>query len=265
MFRDKLLHREPVDGFRWRGHEITRVEGFSDAVFGFAVTLLIVSLEVPKTSGELLETMRGFGAFIVTFFMLASLWYSQFKFFRRYGLEDRTTVVLNLVLLFMVLFFVYPLKFVFGVLLGDVRMRQKIESAHGLVPVVLPEHKPLIFAIFGAGFVGVMLVFTLLYRHAYRKRDELALNEFEVFETAHSMRRMTLAIAIGASYFVIAFIEYLPHRTAAEKRVVLYGSIAVLVGLATLMILMIRLVRHRRTVAREWKERQAVINSSDSH
>jgi hypothetical protein len=32
--------------FRWRGHEITRIEGLSDAVFAFAVTLLVVSLEV---------------------------------------------------------------------------------------------------------------------------------------------------------------------------------------------------------------------------
>ena len=44
--------------FRWRGHEISRVEGLSDAVFGFAVTLLVVSLEVPKTFNELAEIMR---------------------------------------------------------------------------------------------------------------------------------------------------------------------------------------------------------------
>src|SRR5438105_14902056 len=105
------MFREPVDGFRWRSHEITRVEGFSDAVFGFALTLLIVSLEVPKTSTELLATMRGFGAFVVTFMILARLWYSQFTFFRRYALEDRVTITLNLVLLFTVLFFVSPLKF----------------------------------------------------------------------------------------------------------------------------------------------------------
>src|SRR5258706_213138 len=155
MLRDKLFHHDPVDGFRWRSHEITRVEGFSDAVFGFAVTLLIVSLEVPHTSGELLATMRGFGAFVITFMMLAGLWYSQFTFFRRYGLEDRVTVILNLLLLFMVLFFVYPLKFLFNVILTDPRMRQTIATARGLELVVLPEHKPLIFAIFGAGFAGI--------------------------------------------------------------------------------------------------------------
>src|SRR6476659_11292394 len=123
MLRDTLMaHHEPVDGFRWRSHDITRIEGFSDAVFGFAVTLLIVSLEVPKTSTELLETMRGFGAFVITFMILARLWYAQFTFFRRYGLEDKVTVTLNLVLLFTVLFFVYPMKFLFSVILSDPTM-----------------------------------------------------------------------------------------------------------------------------------------------
>ena len=40
-----------------------RVEAFSDAVFAFAVTLVIVSLEVPKTFDELFETMKGFLSF----------------------------------------------------------------------------------------------------------------------------------------------------------------------------------------------------------
>jgi low temperature requirement protein LtrA len=264
MLGDKLMHHEPVDGFRWRSHEITRVEGFSDAVFGFAVTLLIVSLEVPRTSTELLATMRGFGAFVVTFFMLASLWYSQFTFFRRYGLEDRVTVVLNLALMFMVLFFVYPLKFLFNVLLGDPRMRQHIVTAHGLERVILPEHKPIIFSIFGAGFTGVMIVFLLLYRHAYKQRVELGLNEFETFETQHSMRRLTLASIIGSTYFVIAALEFLPQQTKSQKNVALIASFAVLAALALLLGKMFHLVRHRKKVTKEWKAKQKEMAQSEA-
>lgn len=46
-------------GFRWRGGEVTRLEGFTAAVFAFAVTPLVVSLEVPKNYPELIEAMRG--------------------------------------------------------------------------------------------------------------------------------------------------------------------------------------------------------------
>ncbi len=48
------------DGFRLRGTAMSRVDGFSDVVFGFAITLLVVSLEVPKTYAELHETCAVF-------------------------------------------------------------------------------------------------------------------------------------------------------------------------------------------------------------
>jgi len=265
MLRDKLMQHAPVDGFRWRSHEIARVEGFSDAVFGFAVTLLIVSLEVPRTSTELLETMRGFGAFVATFFMLASLWYSQFTFFRRYGLEDRVTVVLNLALMFTVLFFVYPLKFLFGVILTDPRMRQQVGTMHGLERVVLPEHKPIIFCIFGVGLVGVMTIFLLLFRHAYKKREELGLNEFELFETRHSIRRLTLAIIIGSTYFPIAGLELLPHHTKEEKRLVLIASTVVLLVLLVLLGRMFRLSHQRKQVRKAWMAQQPAKPPDEYH
>jgi Endosomal/lysosomal potassium channel TMEM175 len=66
--------------FRWRGGEISRLEGLSDAVFAFAVTLLVVSLEVPKTFDELLQVLRGFFAFAVCFGILFWVWYDHYRF-----------------------------------------------------------------------------------------------------------------------------------------------------------------------------------------
>src|SRR5580692_990924 len=121
MLRTKLVEKgigtEP--GFHWRGQEITRFEGLSDAVFGFAITLLIVSLEVPRTFDELLGTMRGFGAFAICFALLIAIWYKQYLYFRRYGLEDTFTIIWNSALLFVVLFYVYPLKFLFSLLFNS--------------------------------------------------------------------------------------------------------------------------------------------------
>src|SRR5882672_8351933 len=104
----------PEPHFRWRAQEITRLEGFTDAVFAFAVTLLVVSLEVPRTFSELANVMKGFVAFALCFAMLVLLWKEHVVYFRRYGLQTPVVVLLNCLLLFIILFYVYPLKFLFS-------------------------------------------------------------------------------------------------------------------------------------------------------
>jgi hypothetical protein len=249
MLRDHFVthHKAVVDGFRWRSREIARIEGFSDACFGFAVTLLIISLEVPRTSTELFEAMHGFVAFLATFGVLASIWYGQFLYFRRYGLEDRVTVLLNLALIFTVLFFVYPLKFFFNTIIVNRGMDGTVAGPHGLEPVILPAHRPLLFVIFGLGFAAVFAVFLLLYVHAYRQRDALGLNELEVFETAYSIRSQIFAIATGLTYLGLAGVMALPRTTPGEKtfvRILLFVCAAILLA----FVGWIMVIRRRRTV-----------------
>lgn len=183
-------------GFRWRGNEITRLEGFTDAVFAFAVTLLVVSLEVPHTFSELLTTMRGFIAFSLCFAMLVWIWHEHYVFFRRYGFQDPVTVVLNAVLIFVVLFYVYPLKFLFTLVIANA---MGAEAS----PIGETDVRTL-FLIYDSGVIAVFLVLSLMYFLALRRRAALALNDLETFDTRSSLVQHLLAAGVGAVSIVLA-------------------------------------------------------------
>jgi len=52
------------DVLRTRRHQPTRLEGFVDASFAFAVTLLVISIgHVPGSVAEMLHALRGLPAF----------------------------------------------------------------------------------------------------------------------------------------------------------------------------------------------------------
>jgi uncharacterized membrane protein len=201
----------PEKHFRWRGGEITRLEGFTDAVFAFAVTLLVVSLEVPKTFTELVQAMKGFVAFAACFAILIQVWYYHYIFSRRYGLQTTYTIVLNFILLFVVLFYVYPLKFVFtlfvGELTGGATMTQ--EQLNGMIQ---SAQAPLLIVIYSLGYTAVFLLFALLYHYAYRKRTSLALNEYESLRTRHAVIFLIGFVAVGAVVMVVALV--VPARYA---------------------------------------------------
>ncbi len=193
-------------GFRWRGGEISRIEGLSDAVFAFAVTLLVVSLEVPRTFHELATTMKGFVVFAVCFALLIEVWREHYLFFRRYGLQDNGTVWLNAALLFVVLFYVYPLKFLFNVVFAGITgAPSEIPGADGRMEAVIETAQvPTLFLIYGGGIIALYLLLALMYLHAYRRRAALELTPLEVFDTRSSIGRHFLAASIGVLSCLIA-------------------------------------------------------------
>ena len=88
-----------------------RLEAFSDSVFAFAATLLVVSLEVPDSYQELRDQLNGFLSFGISFFALILIWKTHYSFFRRSEKIDNWIIAANMVMLFVILYFVYPLKF----------------------------------------------------------------------------------------------------------------------------------------------------------
>lgn len=193
-------------GFRLRGREVTRLESFSDAVFGFALTLLVVSLDVPKSFNDLITTMRGFPAFALCFLLLALIWNSHYKYCRRYGLDDGTSRFLTCVMLFLVLFFVYPLKFLFNISVTGLL----VGGSH--VSMTQSEFSTLL-VIYGLGFAAVYGALTLLYLHAWRLRDALELNELEKFDTRYLMFRLLTLAAFGVIAAILARMPAMRNRS----------------------------------------------------
>ena len=196
--------KQPIE---WRSHEPSRLETFSDAVFAFALTLIIVSIEVPKSFDELFETLKGTVSFAVCFAALFQIWNSQNVFFRRYGLNDGLTVILNGMLLFVVLVYVYPMKFLAQLLFTNGTYQQ---NGQALPMMTNAWQTTTLMLIYGTGYTVISVLFYLMYRNAQSKSVHLELSPKEVFETKTISSINLISAIIGIIAMAMALL--LPQR-----------------------------------------------------
>jgi uncharacterized membrane protein len=203
MIRQQILARPTADdaqGFHVRGLQVSRLEGISDAVFGLAITLIVVSLKVPESFDELVGTLQGFIGSGVCALLLLQIWNQHYLYFRRFGLEDMTTRSLNGLLLFVVIAYVYPLKFLFAAFFGSVF---HLKSP----PVAMRfEDQSELFIIYGAGFVLVYVIFALMYWHALRKGSELRMTAMESLQTRWVILEHCLIASSGVLSILVAWL-----------------------------------------------------------
>jgi uncharacterized membrane protein len=93
--------------------ETSRVEAFSDGVFAVAVTLLILTIQVPssKTTDipkHVAEQLPFFLAYAVSFLSILVMWANHHGIFNLVIRTDRVLILLNGVLLMLITFFDYP-------------------------------------------------------------------------------------------------------------------------------------------------------------
>lgn len=196
-----LRRHHPLKGerdFVWRGEQPSRVEALSDMVFAFAVTLLVVSSDPPRSFPELTEQLWGFPGFMAAFAILLIVWHAHYIFFRRYAIEDGYVTWINAGLLFLILFFVYPLKFLATML---------SEFVHSVVvgapaaPFSLEEARDSL-TILSFAYAAVFFMFALLYGHALKKADALTLSPYERQATRFALWQQWVHVLIGASCVV---------------------------------------------------------------
>ena len=154
----------------------TRLEAFVDAAFAFAVTLLVVSFgAMPHSLDEFLLAMKGVPAFACSFALLCMLWWGHVRWSQRYALPDRTGLLLSLLLVFLVLIYVYPLRVLFSSFFaflsgGWLRSEFQVRDLDDLAGM---------FASYAVAWGTLGLVMVSLYRHAWRRRDLLGLDAEE--------------------------------------------------------------------------------------
>ena len=153
-----------------RRAETSRLEGFSDAVFAFAPS----------------------------FAALIWIWYLHREFFRRYGLGDGPMVLLNALLLFVVLLYVYPLKF-----LATLVFWPAVRSgAHRAESGQLAQ----LIVIYGIGYVAVFVVLILMYLYALRKRHVLHLTRLDLFDARYAIEANVINIGTGLGSIALALL-----------------------------------------------------------
>jgi hypothetical protein len=108
-------------------------------------------------------------------------------------------------LMFVVLFYVYPLKFMFD------SMFAQFSAVPDIQQMTLTQLSRA-SAIYGLGFFVLFLIFTLLYRHAYRRHVELQLTPAEMFDARSFAAHHLLSAGVGA--LSMAFALLAPMRLA---------------------------------------------------
>ena len=195
-------------GFLDRGANVTRIEAFVDAAFAFAVTLLVISLNsVPTSMPGLLQALKGVPAFAASFAQIMMFWSAHAAWSRRYGLDDAASQRLSLVLVFLVLVYVYPLKILFGNFFGWV--------SGGWLPAAAEIHSlgelRTMFVLYGIAFGTMSVCLAALYRHAWQCADALGLDREERRRTRGEMVRWVYWVTVAMTSITTAVL--LPSGT----------------------------------------------------
>ncbi len=197
---------EVMQGIRVRGINVTRLEGLTDAVIGFAVTLLIVSMEVPRSLDEMFAMVLGFPAFGLTFLLLLAIWFWHYRYCRQYGLSTSKLVWPNGILLFVVLLFVYPLKFLATIVVNNIFLEGWFGIDMPDLLVFRADQYQMLHILYATGFSLVFLCFSWLYKVALDNKDELELTEQELHHTRTHLIIFLIVASVPLGTIVLIFL-----------------------------------------------------------
>jgi len=87
-----------------------RLEAFSDIVIAFTLSQLAFTLQVPRTSHDLITHPIPLVAFLTSFVLIAGMWWLHHQLFQQYFIADTASVILNFAFLVAIVFVAYSLQ-----------------------------------------------------------------------------------------------------------------------------------------------------------
>ncbi len=219
----KGLDHDP--NFRWRGQAVTRIENMSDIVFALALGMLISAAFVPQTFDDLSRYLVSIIPATAAFAVLLGIWHAHFTFFRRYGVADKKIIFLNAILLFVVLYLAYPLRFALDsffafimAIMGDYERSQTMEMTF--------DRSGNILGFFGLGFMIIHLLYAFMYQHVIKKHKLLELTDSEMAITHRSLYYHGGVALLSATMGALAY--FTPMNGFAGFILAFTGLVAVL-------------------------------------
>ena len=193
--------------FRYRGQEPGRLENFSDAVFALAITLLLISTTPPSNFDQVKRFAFDVIPFLLCISLIITIWYEHYIFFLRYGLRNGKIVALNTLFLVIVLFYVYPLKFLTKLSLYPIAYLTGQESILiELKNMIRGEDIADLMIIYGVGAASVFFLLRSMYSYVLSNSGELELNEIEIFDTRIKITTNTIMGIVPVISVVVAIV-----------------------------------------------------------
>ena len=214
----------------WRGGGATRLEAFVDAAFAFAVTILVISAErIPDSVRALVVALKQIPAFAGGFALLALFWYAHVRWSRRYRLDGMLATLLSLLLVFLVLVYVYPLRLLLGTFfawISDGWLPMPLSDVTGVAQIAF------VFVFYGLAFASMSACMGGLYLLAWRRRDRLALDSGAAADAMGEVAAYGYFCVIGLLSAAVA--SLLPSR-AEPWQVAIPGLLYFLLSLTGLL------------------------------
>lgn len=186
-----------------------RIEALSDAIFGLALTFLVVKMEIPKNYAEFESMSHGFVGFFVTFIMLFIIWNNQGRTLNAITHVDAVFKLLTACFLFTILFFVFPLKYLFTMSVEILLPMTNVE--HSIIETLSLSQIKQLIQTFSQSIIAIFGLLMLMHIYIFFNQGKLILCHPEAFVKREIFMDAVIIILASLSYslVIISTPEYL--------------------------------------------------------